>query len=401
MSRLNKYNFFSTFSYLLLLIKFPVLLIFDNSSDNLSSYFIVISFSIATNFITSDLLSYKKMDNGLNMNEIVLAVVFFFTSSILIFYNYPNLFVVFVSFNFSLFLNSISISRLREIKILYIIYLEILVSLFQLGASLIVSNYFEFNLGYSLIISTSFIYLLVFLVLYFFNFINFYNIKIQNQRKILSINLYFDMLITQYERFLLSIYLSNTLAYINIVSSIVTGLKRIVFDDNEMHKAIVGKSFNYNKIAIKYSVSLFCVNFILIWLYQIKFLESSFFLNFIRTIKPSFVFVDVKYIYVVASLYFGVNPISFFVSHHFRNGSFKIVNFLVYLPILIFSIFFLFDFVKINQIFLFVLMSFTTMHFILFFSFLSRRFYRLNRMSFLFIIINYLFGYFCSFYYSN
>lgn len=399
MSKNNLYNFISIFSYILLLIKFPVLLIFDNSFDNLSNYFIVISFSIATNFITSDLLSYKEIDKGVNVNEIIFGVLFFIVSSSLIYISYSNLFFIFILFNISLLFNSISISILRQINIVYIIYLEILVSLFQIGSSILLAKIFNLDLGYSLLISTTIIYSLVFFSINLFKKVNFFFFKIHFQVKILSVNLYFDMLITQFERLLLSIYISRILAYINIISSLINGVKRLIFDDNNMDKAIKHGDFNFNKIALKYSVSFFFVNLFLLGLYQFKFLESGFFLNFIRNIKPGYKLEDFKYLYFISALYFGVNPMSFFVSHQFRNGKFNLINFLLYLPILCFLILFLFNRIKIDSNFLIILLTLSTLHFLLFFVFFSKKYYNLSSIAYFSIILNYNFGYISSLYY--
>lgn len=395
----NLYIYFSIFSYILLLIKFPVLLIFDNSYDNLSNYFIVISFSIATNFITSDLLGYKEIDKGVNLNEIILGFFFFIVSASLIYYSYSKLFFIFILFNISLFLNSITVSRLRQINILYIIYLEILVSLFQIANSILLSEIFKINLGYSLLISTTFIYFLVFSSMILFNKLNFNKVIIHNQLKIVSINLYFDMLITQFERFLLSIYMSTILVYINIISSLINGFKRLIFDDNKMDKEIKQGGFNFNKIIIKYSVCFFFINLLVLGLFQFKFLESNFFLNIIRILKPGYIIGDVKYLYVISALYFGLNPISFLVSHQFRNGKFNLINFSLYLPVIFFIILFLFDQIKFESNFLITLLTFTTSHYLLFFLFLSRKYYNINLIALVSIMINFVFGYITSLFY--
>ena len=116
----KNYSFFSILSYILILIKFPILLFFDNSQDNLSTYFIIVSFSIAINFITIELISYKDLKKGLDVNTLLLGLLFLLISSSVIYVNFKDLFYLFLFYNLMSFLHSISISRLRSLNIIYI-----------------------------------------------------------------------------------------------------------------------------------------------------------------------------------------------------------------------------------------------------------------------------------------
>ena len=250
----KNYSFFSILSYILILIKFPILLFFDNSQDNLSTYFIIVSFSIAINFITIELISYKDLKKGLDVNTLLLGLLFLLISSSVIYVNFKDLFYLFLFYNLMSFLHSISISRLRSLNIIYIIYLEIVISILQLTFSIVLAKILFSNLGFSLVVSTLIIYLSVFLFLFFNNIIKpFEIILVKSPKKILSINLYFDMIITQTERFILSVYLPTSLAFISIISSLTIGLKRLVYDDNQLDISIKQKkniSFSYDKIIL-------------------------------------------------------------------------------------------------------------------------------------------------------
>jgi hypothetical protein len=399
MGNIRFYKLIAIFSYILLLIKFPLVLLFDKANDNLSSYFIIISFSIATNFISSDLISYKKLNNGINYNELALAILFFSISTSLVYVFYEEFTLIFIIYNIAIFFHSISISRLREINVLYIVLFEIALSLFQILISTAVSFLTNFNLGYSLIISTIIMYFLVYLNLYFKGLVNLKDIPIVNEKKLISINLYFDMFVTQFERFLFSVYLPQVLAYINITSSIINGLKRSIFDDNQMDYLIKFKHIRFNEIAQKYSLVFLFINILFWYFHHINIFESVFFLEFINTIKPNFSLSNVKYIYIIASLYFALTPVSFFVSHHFRNGRFNRKDFLCFLPVLLFS-WVVINFIHVNEYFVFILLSITTVHFVLFFYTLSRKYFLLNQFSTLIITVNYIFGYFCSLFYT-
>ena len=167
MEETKSYNFFSILSYILILIKFPVLLFFDNSQDNLSIYFIIISFSIAINFIAIELISYKDLKKGLDVNTLLLGLLFLLISSSIIFLNFIDLFYLFLVYNLITFLHSISISRLRSLNITYIMYLEIIISILQLTLSIFLSKIIFSNLGFSLVVSTLIIYVSVFLFFIF------------------------------------------------------------------------------------------------------------------------------------------------------------------------------------------------------------------------------------------
>lgn len=402
MEETKSYNFFSILSYILILIKFPVLLFFDNSQDNLSIYFIIISFSIAINFIAIELISYKDLKKGLDVNTLLLGLLFLLISSSIIFLNFIDLFYLFLVYNLITFLHSISISRLRSLNITYIMYLEIIISILQLTLSIFLSKIIFSNLGFSLVVSTLIIYVSVFLFLFSINIIKPFEISlVKSPKKILSINLYFDMIITQIERFILSVYLPTSLAFISIISALTTGLKRLVYDDNQLDISIKHKkkiSFSYDKVIIKFSFILIFSNIISFIFFKTKFFLSNFFIEFIKTIKPNFIIIDINYIFIISSLYFGLAPISFFVSHHFRNGKFTISNYLCYTPFFLLIVLMATDIFNVSSEMFLYLLLFTTSHFVLFFFFLSRKYYSFKNSTTIIVGLNYIFGLLIAFY---
>jgi hypothetical protein len=263
---------------------------------------------------------------------------------------------------------------------------------FQIIASIWSSYFFNFELDKTLLISTIFFNLLIFVILGFKGYIDVNSIKTERGFKIKSFNLYLDMLITQFERFILSTSLPIVLVFVNIGSTVTSGVKRLVYDDNELDFSIKNGVKDYDNVAIKLSLIYLFFN---IGLYFVD--DNLFFivdyLN-LRIISDKFnlILSGFNNFYVIISLYFGVTPISFFVAHHFRNGVFKLFNYLLYLPTLLMFFVVLKNIGVHNSYFLFSLLGVSSLHFVLFFLNTSSKFYMIKNKTVIIMVFNYLVG---------
>jgi hypothetical protein len=311
----KRYRLYGFFSFTLSVIKFPLLIFLTQDKTNLKNYFIILSASIAINFVSTEIISFQKASERINRIDIIIGVIAIILSSCYILLFHQCLAASFVFYNISLILFSFLQSQIRDVNLNLLILFEVWHSLFQILATLIIYYFFKTSFEGLVLLYSS----ILFNIVSFCAFLRKLPITLISQFRISSSwdcrkELYLNMMVTQNERLIISAFFPSILFYINFASNIIMGVKKTTYDDNVLFSA-----FNKPETLHRFAKHLA----VIFLLFNIAFalLTQQFAVGMLQRLFPSRLvnyLLDVK---PILFLYSGIIPMSSIVLVYFRSTS--------------------------------------------------------------------------------